>query len=101
VAGASAVQNLTGQKQTGWTGKLNKKVMQTSFTLNLPAMPQELSGFTSRFASLNLFAPICTNYRLLPPFSREKKIVYFLCNTPQLFKPCTTQYCNLTPRQRM
>ena len=31
--------NLTGQKQTEWTGKLNKKIMQTSFPLNLPATP--------------------------------------------------------------
>ena len=35
----SAVQNITGQMQTTWTGKLNKKFMQPSLTLDSPATP--------------------------------------------------------------
>jgi hypothetical protein len=47
---ASAVQSLTGQKQTGWAGKLNKKFMQPFFTLDLPSMSQKPSRFTSALA---------------------------------------------------
>jgi hypothetical protein len=43
--------NLPGQMQTGWAGKLNKKMMQTSFTLNLPTTPlQHLAlAFAAKF----------------------------------------------------
>jgi hypothetical protein len=44
--------NLTGQKQAEWTGKLNKKIMQTSFPLDLPAMPwlESIRRFRTGFA---------------------------------------------------
>ena len=65
---------LTGQKQTGWTGKLNKKFMQTSFTLDLPALVYSPCPLvTCRPLSKQvLTSPNESN--LFP----KKKIVYFL-----------------------
>jgi hypothetical protein len=64
--------NLADQKQAGWTGKLNKKFMQTSFTLNLPAMPKRAFRV---YVPHCLLEPICAQLHLLSPFFRKKKIV--------------------------
>jgi hypothetical protein len=72
-----------GQMQTGWTGKLNKKFMQTSFILNLPATSGTQGGgisranfasHDSRRASLQLFAPDCAYLCL---FLRKKDCLFF------------------------
>jgi hypothetical protein len=70
--------NLTGQKQTDWTGKLNQKVMQTSFPFNLPATPwlESISRAAQNLTlcqALQSCASLCKT--LLPPGGGTPRLV--------------------------